>query len=62
VKGGDMFLGLFIFIAGVISLLESTGVISSQTKWGLPLAVVCIGMSLIYKSISEKKEKSDDVR
>jgi len=52
-----MFFGIFIFIAGVLSLLESTGVIISNVKWGLPLAVTCIGMSLIYEAISTKKTK-----
>lgn len=52
-----MFFGIFIFIAGVLSLLESTGVITSNIKWGLPLAVTCIGMSLIYEAISTKKAK-----
>lgn len=50
-----MFLGIFILIAGVISLLESMGVITSDTTWGLPLAVICIGMSLIYNGITQNK-------
>lgn len=50
-----MFLGLFIVIAGVISLLESMGVITSDAKWGLPLAVICIGLSLIYNAVQTKK-------
>lgn len=52
-----MFFGIFIFIAGVISLLESTGVITSDTQWGLPLAVMCIGMSLIYNAVLQKNAK-----
>ncbi|HHQ6628293.1 TPA: hypothetical protein ACSTL5_004861 [Serratia fonticola] len=52
-----MFFGIFIFIAGVLSLLENTGFITSNVKWGLPLAVTCIGMSLIYDAISAKKAK-----
>lgn len=51
-----MFLGLFIVIAGVISLLESMGVIVSDVKWGLPLAVICIGLSLIYNSATSRQK------
>jgi len=53
-----MFLGLFIVIAGIISLLESVGVIASDVKWGLPLAVICIGVSLIYNAV-KSKQKTD---
>ncbi len=51
-----MFLGLFIVIAGVISLLESMGVIVSDVKWGLPLAVICIGLSLIYNAATSRQK------
>lgn len=51
-----MFLGLFIVIAGVISLLESMGIIVSDVKWGLPLAVICIGLSLIYNAATSKQK------
>ena len=53
-----MFLGLFIVIAGIISLLESMGFIVSDVKWGLPLAVICIGLSLIYNA-AKSKQKTD---
>ncbi|PHM60924.1 LiaI-LiaF-like domain-containing protein [Xenorhabdus ishibashii] len=52
-----MFLGVFIVIAGVISLLENFGVISSDVKWGIPLAIICIGASFIYDAIKGKDKK-----
>lgn len=53
-----MFLGLFIVIAGFFALLESLGVFSSDAKWGLPLAVICFGLHLIYEAIKRKKAKA----
>lgn len=52
-----MFLGLFIVLAGLISLLENFGVIQGDYKWGLPLAVICIGASFIYDAYRDAKSK-----
>lgn len=54
-----MFLGIFVVIAGVLSLLEVFGLISTDVKWGMPLAVTCIGLSLLFDSIKVKKDRSD---
>lgn len=45
-----MFFGLFIFFAGVISLLENVGIIPGEARWGLPLAIICFGLSLILEA------------
>ncbi|MNB88353.1 hypothetical protein D3C76_353680 [compost metagenome] len=50
-----MFLGIFIVVAGVLSFLESLGVVSSGAKWGIPLAVICFGLHLIYDALRVKK-------
>lgn len=54
-----MFLGLFIVAFGFLSLLEVLGVVSADVKWGMPLAVICFGLHLIYEAIKAKKERSD---
>lgn len=54
-----MFLGIFVVMAGVLSLLEVFGLISTDVKWGMPLAVTCIGLSLLFDAIKAKKERSD---
>lgn len=54
-----MFLGLFIVVFGLVSLLEVLGVVSADVKWGMPLAVICFGLHLIYEAIKAKKERSD---
>lgn len=43
-----MFLGMFIFLASVLTLLEEFGVITTNVKWGLPLALACFGLALIF--------------
>jgi len=50
-----MFLGLFIVFAGVLSLMENLGVIAPDVQWGMPLAVICFGLHLIYDFIKAKK-------
>jgi len=57
--GNKMFLGLFIVAAGVLSLLESLNVISANVKWGMPLAVICFGLHLIYEAVKSKKDNRD---
>lgn len=54
-----MFLGVFIVAVGLLSLLEVLGVISADIKWGMPLAVICFGLSLIYDAVKTKKENSE---
>lgn len=51
-----MFFGLFIILAGVLSLLENYGVIAGDVKWGLPLAIICFGISIVYDSVKGKKK------
>ncbi|CAH6277158.1 hypothetical protein AI3057V1_5176 (plasmid) [Citrobacter freundii] len=53
-----MFMGIFIVAAGLLSLLESLGIFSSDVKWGMPLAVICFGLHLIYEAIRAKKGNS----
>ena len=50
-----MFLGLFVFAAGLTSLLETLGVINSDVRWGVPLAVTCFGLHLIYEAFKRKQ-------
>jgi len=50
-----MFLGLFIVFAGVLSFMENLGVIATDVKWGVPLAIICFGLHLIYETIKAKK-------
>lgn len=52
-----MFFGVFIILAGILSLLESYGVIAGDVKWGLPLAVICFGASIVYDSIKKKNQE-----
>lgn len=53
-----MFLGLFIVAAGILSLLESLGMVATDVRWGMPLAVICFGLHLIYEAIKAKKERT----
>jgi len=53
-----MFIGLFIVAAGVLSLLESLGMVATDVRWGVPLAIICFGLHLIYEAIKAKKERS----
>lgn len=52
----SMFFGLFIIAAGIISLLENFGVIAGDVKWGLPLAIICFGASIVYDAVKGKKK------
>lgn len=53
-----MFLGLFIVAAGILSLLESLGLVAADVRWGMPLAVICFGLHLIFEAIKSKKEST----
>lgn len=53
-----MFLGIFIVAAGLLSLLESLGVFSTDVKWGMPLVVICFGLHLIYEAVKAKRNNS----
>ncbi|EKQ3396864.1 TPA: hypothetical protein SI488_004382 [Escherichia coli] len=55
-----MFSGVFIVMAGILSLLESFGFISSDVKWGVPLAIICFGLHLIYEAFSARKTHVND--
>ena len=55
-----MFLGLFIVLASLLTLLEEFGYITANVKWGLPLAFACFGLSLIFEKLKKvliNKEK-----
>lgn len=49
-----MYLGIFSVLAGLLSLFENIGVIKTEIKWGLPLAVICIGASIIHDQFKNK--------
>jgi|GEM_PF-1208884 len=55
-----MFLGAFIILAGILSLLESLGVVAAEVKWGMPLAVICFGLHLVYEANRARKEKANE--
>lgn len=49
-----MYLGIFVLLAGLLSLLENINVINTDIKWGIPLAVICIGASIIHDHFKNK--------
>ena len=51
-----MFLGLFIVLASLLTLLEEFGYITANVKWGLPLAFACFGLSLNLQSVPTTKK------
>jgi hypothetical protein len=55
-----MFFGLFIILAGVISLLESLGVVGVEVKWGMPLAIICFGLHLVYEAVRARNERVNE--
>lgn len=55
-----MFLGIFIALAGIISLLEICNIISSDVKWGIPLMFTCLGFSIIFDSLKAKRKEQDN--
>lgn len=55
-----MFLGVFIVLARVLSLLESLGVVATEAKWGMPLAVICFGLHLVYEANRARKERVNE--
>ncbi len=50
-----MFFGIFIMLAGALGLAEAIGLINTEVKWGIPLAITCFGASLIWEAIQAKK-------
>lgn len=52
-----MFLGLFIVLASLLTLLEEFGYIKANVKWGLPLAFACFGLSLIFEKLKKSTNK-----
>jgi hypothetical protein len=52
-----MFLGLFIVLASLLTLLEEFGYITANVKWGLPLAFACFGLSLIFEKFKNNTNK-----
>ena len=53
-----MFLGFFIIIASVLTLLEKFSVIQANVSWGVPLALICFGASMVYDEFKKRKKKS----
>ena len=49
-------LGIFLLIAGTLSLLEVFGIIDTGVKWGGPLFIICIGLSIIFHDWRDKKD------
>ena len=54
-----MFLGLFIVLASLLTLLENIGVITTNVKWGMPLAFACLGLSIIFENFRKKDNSLD---
>ena len=52
-----MFLGLFIVLASLLTLLENIGVITTNVKWGMPLAFACLGLSIIFENFRKTDNK-----
>lgn len=52
-----MFLGIFIALSGILTLLEMFNVISSDMKWGMPLMFTCFGFSIIFDSFKAKQNR-----
>ena len=52
-----MFLGLFIIIASILTLLEKFSIIQANVDWGIPLALICFGASMIYDELQNKCKK-----
>lgn len=51
-----MFLGFFI-IASVLTLLEKFSIIQANVSWGVPLALICFGSSMVYEEFKKRKKK-----
>ncbi|ELG64706.1 hypothetical protein A1YO_04439 [Escherichia coli KTE136] len=54
-----MFLGLFVVFAGFLYLLESLGFLPGNVEWGVPLAMICFGLHLVYEAVRERVLKHD---
>ena len=50
-------LGIFLLIAGTLSLLEVFSIIDTGVKWGGPLFIICIGLSIIFHDWRDKEDK-----
>ena len=50
-------IGIFIFLAGFMSLLEVFGLISTDIKWGIPLLFTCLGLALIISEFLKIRKK-----
>lgn len=50
-----MFVGIFLVLAGLLGLTEALGLISTDVRWGMPLAVICFGGSVIRDAYKAKK-------
>ena len=54
---GHLMIGIFIFLAGFMSILEVIGLIRTDIKWGIPLLFTCLGLALIISEFLEIRKK-----
>ncbi|MOA66795.1 hypothetical protein D3C78_1936780 [compost metagenome] len=47
-------MGAFLILAGLMALAETLGFVSIEAKWGLPLAITCLGASLFWDAYKAK--------
>lgn len=53
-------LGLFIFIAGILSGLEVFGVINTGYKWFFPLIIACLGLAIMRVDWKDRNTKKQE--
>jgi hypothetical protein len=51
-----MFWGIFLVLAGLLGLTEALGLINTDVRWGMPLAIICFGGSVILDAYKAKKQ------
>lgn len=56
-----MVLGAFLVLFGSLSLFESIGLISSDTRWGIPVAIICFGVHLISSELKVRNIKKNKI-
>lgn len=56
-----MVLGAFLVLFGSLSLFESIGLISSDTRWGIPVAIICFGVHLISSELKVRSIKKNKI-
>lgn len=51
-----MFFPLFLLLAGILLGLEVLGLISTEAKWGLPVLLVCAGISGLVDHLKRRRQ------